>query len=328
MLLFALFSCNPGETEPEKIFVTTDKSEISANGFDDVTITVSNEDGEDVTSGCDIFINDAFVYNNTFITSTPGSYSIRAEREGSISDTAIVVATDPGPASFTQKILAEDYTGAWCGYCPRVGSHLETYIHEKSANCIVVAVHNGDPMEYAYEAQMRSRYGISGFPTAIINRDFAWSESDTELDVALTRRPVLGLALETSLSGSIVSIKVKVKSDITTTTQMKLVVMLVEDKLIGSQRNYGYLGLPDPIENYEHNHVLRVAATDIFGDNIPTTAIVKDTEWTKDFTINAGSYNTANCRIVAFVVYGTDSTNRKGVLNVQEVRVGENKAYD
>ena len=109
---------------------------------------------------------------------------------------------------------------------------------------------------------------------------------------------------------------------------MKLVVMLVESNLISEQRNYVFGNLPDPITDYNHNNVLRAAATNVFGDDIPTTAIVKDSEWSKDLAFITTGYVVSNCRVIAFVVYGDQVTGRKGVLNVQQVAAGENKAYD
>jgi len=313
---------------PEKLFISTDKSSITADGFDEVTIHVKNQDGTDCTSLCRIYINNRIHYTEVFVTERPGNYDIRATKGTSFSDTASVDATDPGPSSFTRKILCEDYTGNWCGHCPRVGIQLEDYVSQKNPDCIVIGIHNGDSYSYLYEAQMRTRYNVGGFPTVIVNRNFKWDENNYSLDKEAEKRAVLGLALETSIEGALINVKAKVKSDVTTSIPMKLVVMLVEDNLVSSQRNYGYWSLPDPINNYNNRNVLRMAATDIFGDDLPANALTKDIVWAKDFTFNAPGCNFANCKIIAFVFYSPGDPDRVGILNVQEVVAGQNRSFD
>ncbi len=320
-------SCSKEELV-DRLVVTIDKSIVPANGFDEVCITVKNQNGEDFTSRCMIYVNDKSIKGNLLITDKPGTYEIRALKGNSVSDTAFVEATNPGPSSFTHKILCEDYTGAWCGHCPRVGIQLDNYVSNLNPNCIFIGIHNGDPFRYTYESQLRSKFDVQGFPTVIVNRNYVWNESDAILTSETNKRAILGLALETSIEGNNILVKAKVKSDITTTLPMKLVVVLVESNLIYPQTNYDYYGLPNPVNDYNHKNVLRKAATDIFGDDIPTTAIVEDTEWSKDFTFNTSGYAIDNCKVIAFVAYSPGNVSRVGVLNVQQIKAGENKAYD
>ena len=104
--------------------------------------------------------------------------------------------------------------------------------------------------------------------------------------------------------------------------------MLVEDNILYSQANYGHFGLPNPIPNFKHRNVLRSAATDIFGDAIPSVQQIKGSTWEKNYTFNTTGFVQANCKIIAFVLYGDNADNRKGVLNVQVVSAGQNKGFD
>jgi len=101
-------------------------------------------------------------------------------------------------------------------------------------------------------------------------------------------------------------------------------VCLSEDKLIGTQRNYYDDGKGDPIVNFEHNNILRKAATDIFGDAIPADQIKKDNISTFSYSIPLTGYVTENCNIIAFVV---DASTKK-VLNVQGVKLGSSKNFE
>jgi thiol-disulfide isomerase/thioredoxin len=305
---------------------------LRADNFDELIITVKDQNGADVTSGSTIRVNGTPYVSNKFYTNTPGSVTIKAEKGTATSSDVTVTATDPGPSPFTQKLLTEDYTGTWCGYCPRVGASLKTY-SSSNPNCIVVGVHgpagSSDPYNYTYITQLANTFGITSYPSVIINRDSKWNENSTVLNSELTKRAPVGIGFETSVTGSTINVKAKVKFDITTQIPLKLIVMLVEDNLVASQTNY-YAPTygPDPITNYVHKNTLRTAGTDIFGDDIPVAQQTSGNTWEKTMTINAAGYNIGNCKVIATVVYGTNGLGRRGSLNTQEVTAGQNKNFD
>ena len=311
--------------------VSVNKSSIRADNFDELVITVKDQNGADVTSGSTIKINGTTNASNRFYSSTPGNITIKATKSGASSPDVTVTATDPGPSPFTQKLLTEDYTGTWCGYCPRIGSSLKTY-SSSNPNCIVVGIHgpagSSDPYNYLYISQLASAFGVSSFPTVIVNRDAKWNETSAELNTQLSKRAPVGVGLETTISGSTITIKAKVKFDVTTNFPLKLIVMLVEDNLVASQVNY-YAPTygPDPITNYNHKNTLRSAATDIFGDDIPAAQQIAGSTWEKDLTVSAAGYNISNCKIIATVVYGSTGL-RRGSLNTQIVTAGQTKNFD
>ena len=69
---------------------------------------------------------------------------------------------------FTRVPVIEEFTGTWCGWCPRGFVGMET-AHEKYGDQVVlIAAHNGDPMEISdYNPVMST---VSGFPDARVNR--------------------------------------------------------------------------------------------------------------------------------------------------------------
>ncbi|MEO7394253.1 MAG: Omp28-related outer membrane protein, partial [Chitinophagaceae bacterium] len=155
-----------------------------------------------------------------------------------------------------------------------------------------------------------------------------WNNTSASLQQLTQERAALGLAFETIISGSTISVKTKVKFDVSTSIPLKLIVMLVEDGLLYNQANYGHFGLPNPIVNFRHKNTLRAAATDIFGDAIPGAQQIKGNTWEKQLSFNAATYNTANCYIIATVIYDINNQNRKGALNTQIVAAGQNKDFD
>lgn len=316
-----------------KLTLTVGKSTIRADGFEETPFTVKDQNGTDVTGSCTYYVNNVGHAGITFWTGTPGTYKIKAQKGSTTSGEVTVTATAPGPSPFTQKLLVEDYTGTWCGHCPRVGINLENYAASRPAT-IIIGNHgpNGssDPFTFANHNLMAGTYGISGYPGVVVNRDYIWSENNSQLNEELSERAPLGLAFQTSINSNLISITSKVKFDVTTSIDMKLVVYLVEDGIVYPQVNYNYFGLPNPINNYVHNGILRRNGTDLFGDAIDKSKQQSGSTYEKTVTINVSGlgYNTDKLRAIAFVVYGNNHLGKKGVANVQAVKIGLNKDFD
>ena len=313
--------------------VTLSNPQIIANGWDETSFIVKDQSGTDVTVGSEIYIDNVRFTAPSYWTSTPGSRVVKAVRAGVTSPEITFTAGIAGPSPFAQKIIVEDYTGTWCGHCPRVGIALENYVNAGHPNCIVIANHgpSTDPYTFSSHAALANSFSVTGYPSAWVDRDFKWGENTIQLDAQFTnRRAPLGLAFETSISGNTVNVASKVKFDVTTSVNLKLVVYLLEDDKVYPQVNYGYFGLPNPISGYVHNGILRATGLDIFGDNIPTDKQARGVTYEKTLSINASGYNLAKCKVIAFVVQGANNQGRKekAVLNAQVVKAGENKAFD
>ena len=75
-----------------------------------------------------------------------------------------------------KRVLVEEGTGAWCGYCPRGATTLINTIEKYPGKVIGVAVHNnngrglaGDQMTIPEEAEYSTAY-MNGFPNMTIDR--------------------------------------------------------------------------------------------------------------------------------------------------------------
>ncbi len=70
---------------------------------------------------------------------------------------------------FTKVPVIEEFTGTWCGWCPRGFVAMETANELYGDKVVLIAAHNGDPMEIAgYNPVMAT---VSGFPDAKANRN-------------------------------------------------------------------------------------------------------------------------------------------------------------
>jgi len=331
----------------DSIYVSLSRSTVEYNNFDYVAVTVKDKAGNDITSSCSILLNNTTAINSKYVPTGLGTFQIKAKKGNNPSDIKTLTVVPKSASPFTQKILLEDCTGAWCGYCPRVAFALETY-KATHPNCIVMAVHGGssgtDPYKFQYYTTFNNKFAVSGYPTAVLNRKAEWSEDEAELDASLQNWAPLGLSINSAVNGTNITGSVKVKFNVTTDKSMKVVIALVENGLVYPQVNYyspqygatPYLyGGVSPITDFVHNGVLRRTSTDLFGDAIPATAETKDNIYELPFTIPVsgsvygGSPYTADpskCSIVAFVVDG--STSNKGVYNVQSSAVGTTKNFD
>ena len=342
---FVLFSCSKGgstgggttnpppPSTPKSLKVTLDKSEIFGDNWETVTATVTDENNNDVTGSSTLYLNNGSMSRNAFWTNVPGTYQIKASKAGVNSPSVSLTVTDPGSSPFSQKIIVEDYTGTWCGHCPRVGIKLDDYVNNGHPNCIVISNHgpSNDPFTFSSHGTLASSFGVDGYPYVWIDRDFKWSENTAQLDGQfINRRPPLGLALQTNVAGTTINVTAKVKFDVTTAVNLRLVAYLLEDGQSYPQVNYNYYNLPNPINGYVHNGILRKTALDLFGDPIPTASQAKGTTYEKTFSVSASGYDLSKCRIVAFVVQGSNNQGRKekAVLNAQVVKAGLNKDFD
>lgn len=331
-----------GPSTPDSLKVTLSASTLQGTGFDGITVTVKDKTGADVTGAVQLYADGVAFNGPMYYPDAVKNVVITAQKGTMPSNEATLQVTEPDPSPFTQKLLVEDFTGTWCGYCPRVAFNLESYIKTQPA-CISVGIHGGsstEPFSYQYVNTLANSFGVNSFPWALINHGAKWDEKTATLNTALDRWAPLGLAVESAVSGTTISGKVKVKYNITTDVSMRIMVMLVEDKLVYNQTNYYTTYGANPIPNFVHTNTLRqIASTDVtYGDLIPATATTKGNVWEKTFSFSTSgktgintdyTINTANAKIVAFVQYSKINTlGRQGAINVQFANVGDTKDFD
>ena len=77
--------------EQKPITLEASKDSILANGIDSATLFVI-QDGANVTSKCNIYANGSVVNGNKFATTTPGTYTIYATKDGVVSNEITITA--------------------------------------------------------------------------------------------------------------------------------------------------------------------------------------------------------------------------------------------
>ena len=342
-LLFALIlnivACSKTE---ENVPLTTPTAEITVDKLvrkaslinQNIPFQIINESGEDVTSLATFYVNGQSVDGSSFSSNVIGNFEVY----GVYIQDGVEITTNTESFSVIipkRKIVVEDYTGTWCGFCPRVTAAL-TSLHEETDNITVVAIHETansfpDPMNFNQVQLLKDAFDVEGFPAARINRSTNWQQPHANSDVTSIAGldTNLALALNSELTGSELLVQVNVVYEEGSVQGDKLVVYLLENEIIYDQINYynedttsPFFNLGNPIPNFVHNEVLRNSLSSVLGDAIPVTPAL--TEYVTSFTINVpAEYNTENLSIAAMVV---DENNT--AKNSQYASINVDKSYE
>lgn len=325
-------SCN--QDDLNKITdIAVDASKKNILVSEQIQLTAVADNGTDVTNETTFYVDGQEISGTAYSFSSAGIKHIKGiYKETESNDVEVNVNI---PTGYSQKVLVEDYTGVWCGYCPRVAYSIQQIEanDEFGDKMVPVAIHlydYNDPFTCADGLALKDAFNISGLPQGRINKTVIWTapQPDHLDDVynLIGGDAPLGIAINSSLnSGNVeASIIVGFAQDY---TNLGIVVFLLEDGLIHNQTNYTELfGGEYTLVDFVHNDVLRKAYTNILGDAIPDNQSVTDNAY--EFSINAPLpdtiENSDNLKLVAFVV--DKSTNT--ALNVQEVLLGGNQPFD
>lgn len=241
------------------------------------------------------------------------------------------VTSPPISGYFKQRVLIEDYTGTWCGNCTRVSHAIEQAVSQ-SDKVVTVAIHNGnDPYHFSGIAPLKNLIlpnSPLALPVSRLNRVTVWTFPEpTNVQQALDltgNNSGLGLAISSTLINNQIDVNIKMKFALNY-TNLKLVVYLLEDGLVYFQRNYtSYFNSVNPILDFEHNHVLRVAMTDILGEAVQGNTNAGSV-LTKSFSIPVPQ-NIANDSKINFVAFLVDQNNN--AVNVRASKINQNQSFE
>ena len=214
----------------------------------------------------------------------------------------------------TKNIVLEEFTGIHCGYCPDGHTVANTIYNNNPGKVILINIHSGSFANAATgEQDLKTTtgtaidampgMGITGYPAGTVNRTVL-----TGTVMSGGRGSWTGWANTIKAQAAYCNVAVEGSVDATTrvltytaqvyytanspVTSNSLTVMLLEDKVLGIQDNYG-----NPLYNasnynadgtYNHNHVLRKGlTTGNFGITIPVTTSGTTFTTTGTYTIPA-----------------------------------------
>lgn len=360
----------PGESASYKLGGgnVTISGNIFNNGSDAITgYTIHYQQGmgsvvSDVVTGVNIppFTTASFSAPTAYVMpTTVGEYPMNIWIELTGDNNAL---NDSGKTTLTavsfmpnKKILAEEGTGTWCGWCPRghvfMDSIANSTTHRESFS--LVAVHNNDPMVVsAYDSKLGGLIG--GYPSMVIDRRDEVDPSEL-FTVYAEQKDNFGFAditlTDIPVSGFNLSIKASVKPAIDLSGDYRLAMVLTQDDVRGTgagwaQANYYSFqsanqplkgsGLdwqqePNnvPAEKMHYNHVARAILPNPDGaaGSLPATMTAGTTY---DYTFNAVMqpfWHRYNMHVIVMIIRNSDgqvlnSNNMVLPLGMNDVNAG------
>lgn len=274
-------------------------------------------------------------------TATEDDCSCKYDYESKVSSTI--------PQDFTKKILLEEHSGTWCGWCPLAKETSKKLT--ANSRVISVEIHYNDEMTADKDKiynPLKNKYGHPAWPSGMVNRrksivgsTFIIGESDwaaNVTDLLRTEKVAAGIAIESNLNGNELTVLSHVKINAVADDTYGLGIYLVEDQVSGfPQANYASRNtlfqkyeaytLPSMIENILHENVARDAIAPLIGGlNIPTAATKNSKLYKKLFKITLPNSIKVkeNCQIVAFLI--NQQTNE--IVNVQIAAIEKVKDWE
>lgn len=330
-----VFSCTENyvtiEGEPG-IFIQVSSSSVIAG--QEITFEVKTEDGEDVTEEANILINGDPISGNSFSAQAVGFYVASARYRNFTSTPVEIEYHDGSQINFKKRALVEDYTGTWCGWCPRV-SHAMKLVSEETDRVEFVAIHRApsgtqDPFNYLNAGPLEALINTPAYPKGFINRLTRWNnpeQNNIGQAISFTQgiNPKLGLKMSSSLQDNMINLKVEAQFA-NNFEGIGLVVYLLENGLVYPQVNYtSFYNNVNPIPDYVHDYTLRKTLTDILGDEIERELTQTGQFYEREFNLEVPE-QIEDISQVDFVAFMVDEEGH--VINVRKAKLGEEQEFE
>ncbi len=356
--LTTLMACSEDEFNPQDatgdVVITVSKSLIEADGKDVAVFTVT-QGGADVTKWATIYqkTNDKWsIYKGTeFSSDTEGNFEFSASHNGKDSETILIQAAtglselpeDSKPEQFDgfkKRVLAMQFTGIGCGYCPYVINAIENFLPmENSKDMVFTALHTfntADPMFSDDAWEVGNNMNITSWPTMVYNLNEASDASDTTPEsLSGIVDKYMGSPANSNISASITldgsetegSVKVQGAIKIGHDGQYGVAVWLLEDSIKAPQSNYTNI----QVGNIHNNSVRLCNTTSPAGNQFGGR-----NDWKKgnvgvfyhEFDLKkANIQNLKNCHVVVYVTSNVEN-NFFTVDNVIDCKIGEIRSFE
>lgn len=237
------------------------------------------------------------------------------------------------------KIVVEEGTGTWCGYCPDGHRALAAAEEEIGEEHIISMGYHGytgtnDPYIITQGEALLNNLGLQGYPNASIQRWFFPGEPyqmtnrgtwGTYINAVLAAQPIAPMELKIlsykyNASTKQVTAKIQATSAVaipmTSSTKFRLSAMLLQDSINHEQTEYTATGTVyhDP---YAQRHVVRGVYPDQYGVEMPVpdggsedNVLLPGTVFTQEITFTANNTTDVPRSDVAFVLHRTEVGNK------------------
>ncbi|WP_159447661.1 T9SS type A sorting domain-containing protein [Soonwooa buanensis] len=258
---------------------------------------------------------------------------VNDQDDSDTSNNSMVAMTSVVSEFVPKKVVFEEGTGTWCGWCPRGMVALKKVNEDFPDDQISIAVHGGsntEPMKYP---EYVSSLGITGFPGMVVDRELKGVDihPNTIGNYVTTRSQMASpakLSGEFSIDGNQLTATAKGQFYINNpTANYKMAVIVLEDNVTGTtsgynQANYyknnsqgemgGFESLPDPVPAAQmvYDHVARAMLGGFSGQDgsVPTAITVgSSASYTFNYTIPA-TYKSDKLNAVVLLIDSADGS--------------------
>lgn len=252
-----------------------------------------------------------------------------------------IIKTNDADSNY-RKVLIEDYTGHKCGNCPPAAATAEALNIQYKDSLVVLAVHAGGfaattpTPEYApdytsvagndwYAAPPGFGFYTAGNPNGMVNRrDFptgthvkpytTWGTIVNQL-APFKKWQAIRLNVTTNYDTAQRKLNVDVRHTYLRNygdTTVKLSVVLSEDSIIGTQKDYSKV--PVDVYPYVFMNVMRGSLNGTWG--VPLTTCVHNYNYIRGFAVNA-AFNDKHLNLIVFAYNGTT----REIIQVEKVKI-------
>lgn len=253
----------------------------------------------------------------------------------------------PVPATFTKKVLIEEFTSCASGLAPETSAEILRMVKGNAGKVYHASLHTNDIMAQVHTNRMLSLFtpASTTFPCASTDRiNYAGTRYLTSPQIgsavnASLQKPVnCGLAIQSAVNGNVASISVHTGFSAATTGNYNVTAYLVEDAVTSTQTTFyqanafnlvpssSFYGAGNPIRGYTHHNVVRRVLSPTLGSSINPTAFVAGGSDIISFTTDIPKKYSTNStwKIIAFITHATSNE----ILNVQIADVGRTKDWN
>lgn len=290
-----------------------------------------------------------FTHNVPINIGDPGTYeiiitadNINGGQDLNMDNNAITKHVAAVPYIPAKKVLAEEATGTWCGWCPRGTCNMNYMAETYPETWIGVAIHNGDPMVVAdYNAALSGIIpGFAGFPSVTTDRTAGYSDP-SQLEAAYQIRknaisPATIAIVNAAWNPETRELSFDLESEFVAdiNSELRFGIIFTEDGLSGTtsqwaQVNYyannaqgpmcGFENLPNPVPAAQmvYDHVARKILDTPYGtpNSLPATIAAGETVSYHYSYVLPATWNYDNLHVIGFLL----DSETKEILNAENV---------
>lgn len=355
--LSAVLSCTGHVDEEAFPVLSADRTEVDLADDDASVVFTVMFNGEDVTSDSEIFAvsGGTPLEGNVFMAETAGESRFFARYEGMDSELVGIKVVDTRPvvidSRYDRHVSVVEFTGAWCTNCPTGYNNMMGILSLPALSSYLDNIHicafhsdsEGDddmaiPQTQDIFALCRNLFAGLAYPSYVVDlrtANLLTSEGSStfrpSLMAAFNDHPChCGVKVSSALSEDRTSAQVSVEVASEYTNEYSVVVLVVEDGVIGYQKGVVSNGNSEADPEYRHAHVVRKVVTSyektFKGERLTPDAIIPagetaSAQW--NFSVDP-LWNTEKTQIYAWALDASGHVNNMNVCGID----GGDSGYD